>query len=469
MPGLGGGIARALGSDDVNVVTKVKNPAIQSAIDQALSNYKGYAGQEQSALGDYITKYLGQQGQFEKNVGQESGAIGQFYTGEMGQKLSALRQNRAAAVNAAADVGVKQALANVNRSRLGEQGGGSSYDRRLAIGAVLPIRTQAALDNANQERTDLGYVTQNQLGLTGQREALSNALASYGLVPYATAAGVGTRNLGQLSGITNLDQANKFYGLKKDKNTFADISDSIDSSVLSAASIYSSAGGGGGMKRGGLIWYDDGGMIHGRGGPHSDSITIHASKGEYILPASSVRLPGVLPLLRRIRTAGLASEGIHLPESDSDHFDVGGGVGASAGASAGGYDWSKMMGGGGGKSGGGGGGGGLSGEAMQLRDRAAQDQNTQWMGATIIPAGGGWGMPGTATGTSMPKGAGAMPIPNGNDVFNVGTYLAKVYGPEAVPSNFNELPPSAQHEYFDMYSRARATEKEWAGQPNPYE
>src|SRR6185295_13814333 len=106
MPGLGGGIARALGSDDVNVVSKVKNPAIQSAIDQALSNYKGYAGQENIALGDYITKYLGQQPEFAKNVGEESGAISQFYNGAMAQKLAALRNQRASAVNAAADVGV---------------------------------------------------------------------------------------------------------------------------------------------------------------------------------------------------------------------------------------------------------------------------------------------------------------------------------------------------------------------------
>lgn len=508
MPGLGGGLARALGSDNVSVTSKVKNPAIQATIDRALSNYSKYTGGEQTALSDYISKYLGQQGQFEKNVGQESSAIGQFYTGDMANKLAQLRSQREGAVNATADVGVKQALASVDRSRLGEQGGSSSYDQRLAAGAVLPIRTQAALDTANQARSDLGYVTQNQLGLVGQRENLSNALAEYGLAPSRTAAGIEKSDISNLGGITNLDQANKFYGLKKDKNTFADISDTIDSSLLNAMSVYGSMYGGGkgssygGAARGGLVWdYDMGGPVRGPGTTHSDSIPINVSHGEYIVPASAVRMPGVLPMLQRIRAVGLASEGRQADPMRMSlemrraggwrepHSYAGGGPvrrwGFADGGSPGSWAdfessyWNADPGGGGGgspKSGGGGGGGGsaLSAISHDLMMRSGSDQTWNWPAATFVPTGGGapsggWGMPAAAP-AATPTGVRVPPMgslaPSSWDASN---YMLNLWGPKSVPSNFDTLTPGQQQEYARSYARARQMEQGFGPGGNPYE
>jgi len=247
--------------------------------------------------------------------------------------------------------------------------------------------------------------------------------------------------------------------------------------------MYSSMAGG--MKRGGLVWFDDGGMVEGPGGPHSDSILIHASKGEYILPASAVRLPGVLPLLHKLREAGLESEGIRVPPpTKRNHFEYGGMPSWAQLPYEDASDFGDDGGGGGGgggdqqqqqkKGGGGGYGGGLSGEAMQLRDRSTADQSAQWMRPTIIPTsgGGGWGMPTasapmTRTGT-MPQSAGAMAP--AHEVFDFSRYLRTVYGPGAVPSNFGELPQSAQGEYAQMYKNARDIEASWGGpQNNPYE
>lgn len=512
-----GGVIRATGPSSVKVATQVKNPAIDKAIQGALSNYSSYTSGEQSALSDYINKYLGQQKQFETQVGQESGAIGQFYTGEMAQKLAALRGQREAAINAAADVGVKQALAGVDRSRLGEEGGTSSYDRRLAIGATTPIRVGAAVDTANQARADLGYLTQNQLGLTGQRENLANALAAYGLVPYQTAGALQKADLANLSGITNLDEANRFYGLQQNRNRWADAADSLDAGILNAASIYSSVAGGM-MSRGG--------PVVGPGDEHSDSIPINVSAGEFVVPASAVRIPGVLPLLQRIRAAGLAKE---HSESVARNYDFGGYVSdlwdavrgkgrrnqpppdeyemqlmdnmsfatgglikpliydAGTGAyRAGGFvvpkgyqgggmiDFSDVGseptydpygGGGGGKRGGGGGGGGLAGEAQYLLQRASADLQPAWRGPAFIPGGAGFGGVSPRP-VPTPRPVASTPMPRAQDWEQ---HFMSLYGPKAVPSNFGDLPPEYQQQYTQMYGRARQIEAGFPGGVNPYE
>jgi hypothetical protein len=57
----------------------------------------------------------------------------------------------------------------------------------------------------------------------------------------------------------------------------------------------------------------------------------------------------------------------------------------------------------------------------------------------------------------------AMPLSGGAESF------AKLYGPQAVPSNFNELPPDQQGVYVNSYRRAREMEADFPGGKNPYE
>jgi hypothetical protein len=527
------------------LATQVKNKAIAASNKSLLAGFDTNIDAEKAGLADYRTDLAANADKFRTGNLQEQSAIGQFYTGEMAQKLAALRGQRETAVNAAADVGVKQALANVDRSRLGGEGGGSSYNNRLAIGATTPIRVQAALDTANQSRADLGYLTQNQLGLTGQRLGLINQAAGYGLIPTQTTQALQARDIQNLQGITNVDTADTFYGLKQNRSPWANAADALDSGILNAASIYGSVGGGG-MNRGG--------PVHGPGTAHSDSIPINVSDGEFIVPASSVRLPGVLPMLQRIRAAGLASEahsnalsdhirmnraggwqehnpgydlggyvtGLYdallghnnrrpMPEMQREDvspleggfsmspggggmyrrggivnvdamvvpglyadggmvrrrgYDVGGLAGGMAGAGAGagvGSDWS---GGGGGGKGGGGGGGGLAAEAQYLLEREQGYLTPSWRSGTMIPGAGGQlehepiaPMP-ASTNRTMDY---AMPLSGGAESF------AKLYGPQAVPSNFNELPPDQQGVYVNSYRRAREMEADFPGGKNPYE
>jgi hypothetical protein len=294
--GLVGGILRATGSQDVNVVSKVKNPQIQGQIDRSLGDLNANRAGEQAGLDDYISKYLANTANAERQTGQETGAIDKFYNGDMANQLSQLRASRQKAVGDAADVAAKQGLRSAAGNLVAGDGGGGSYASRLAMGATIPVKTQAALDNANQERADLNYLTTNQVNLAGARTGMQDTLAARGLMPSSARAAVYSRDLNQLGQATNLDQANKFYGLKKDSNTAADIVDSVDQGIMNAAAIYGSVAGGG-MARGG--------PVEGPGDETSDSIRADLSDGEYVVPAAAVELPGVREFLDELRYMGL--------------------------------------------------------------------------------------------------------------------------------------------------------------------
>lgn len=466
-----GSILRATGDNTVNVVSKVKNPALQGQIDASLGDITAMRTGQGAALDEYIQKYLAGTGAAERATGQETGAIGQFYNGQMAQQLSQLRAQREGAVNSAADIAVKQALRGVNSGQLGDQGSGSSYSQRLAIGATAPIRAQAALDNANQQRADLGYLTTNQINLAGQRTGLENSLAARGLVPSQARAAMYGSNLGLLQNVTNLDQANKFYGLKKPTNVGADIADAVGSDILNAASIYSSVGGAGaGAARGG--------QITGPGSDTSDSIDIRVSDGEYIVPAASLEIPGVRDLLEEIRKLGLrrqaakdlvrrfAGGGMVLRRRgywDGGEIPLGGGEGGAFGvdySGTPGYDYGgnpggeqpapqqKQQ-----QKSGGGGGGGLAGEAQYLLQRSGADLYPEWQGATIIPTqGGAPAMPGPRP-ISMPH-AGYTPMHAEHD-FMAG-YLAetgRTWNP--APETWRDTRPAGQPAAPAMDSAAR--------------
>lgn len=436
-----GGILRATSGNGVSVVKKVKSQPLQGALDNSLTDYNALRTSGNQALGDYISQYMARAGDAKTFGGQEEGAVSDFFNGNLSTRLSQLRASRASAVNAAADVGVNQAIRASNGNALANEGGGSSYQTRQMIGAVAPIRTAAAVDNANQERADFGFVKEGQMNNIGRRNDIINRTASFGLAPESARRSMFAQNEGFVGNMLQADQLNHFYGLKQDTNKWADIADSLDQGILNAASIAGSVSGGG-MKDGGLVrrGYASGGAVEGDGpypgeseeeyrlrkyginheysgtqldtdtimakrggkikGPGtgtSDSIPIKVSDGEFVMPAVAVKMPGVLPLLEAIRQMALSDSTARKGGKDGKHFAEGGAIGGGGfggGAFEGGMggDWGYNPGqanaalGGGAqpqkqaapKSSGGGGGGGLSGQASQLQARVDRNLMAQW-------------------------------------------------------------------------------------------
>lgn len=451
MLGTMGGILRAAkGPPDYKTVSSVKNQAIAGANTGLLNDFSTSGEGQNQAFNDYIARYMANQPGAEKATGQEVGSIDQFYNGAMANQLAQLRAQRGQAMTRAAQLASQQALGSLNRSKVASQGGSSSYNARMAQGALTPIQVQAALDDANQSRADLGYITQNQLGLAGRRNAMnaSQAEASSGLIPQQQRLAALKDRTGVLSGITNIDQANTFYGLQQDPNVAADIFDSMDSGMGNLVGMVGSLAGSAG---GGMMGMRKGGLVRGPGTATSDSIPIRVSKGEYVLPAEVVHMTGVLPLLERVRKIALK----HREEREMYHHHITGlcprddckPKGKAKGGLVRGYASGGMTGGGGGAN--------MSGTfaaAQSLQDRAGRDLIPVWStGASMIPAEG-QAPAGGGGGLSRPPRTAPMP-PSGVSGGNV------TQGPYTNMSNWSDVPVDWQrwsNQTADYYSNPKS-------------
>lgn len=398
---IGGVISAFSGPPGVSVQRKVKNPALQAQLNAALTDYQGLRTAGQQGLSDYISKYLSNQSDESKFTGQEVGAASDFYNGNVANTLAQLRASRASAVNAAADVGAREAIQGVKGNALQGDGGMSSYEQREAMGAVIPIRAQTAVDEANQERADYGFTTQGAIDLMGKRSQEENQQAAQTLMPYQVRSQMNSTNMGTLGNLLQADQLNHFYGLRQNSNTAADVFNAVDQGVMEAASVYSSvASGMDAMKDGGLVrvrgyasggevididadvepkarknFSGGGGNVRGPGGPTSDRVPAWLSDGEYVMPAKAVKMPGVLPLLEHIRQTALRDSTVPAKHKKGG-YDMGGMV----------ADWSDLSGGNSaassqGPAKGGGGGGasaGLAAGISAMQERADRAMLGQW-------------------------------------------------------------------------------------------
>lgn len=215
MNSIGGGLsALGAGKGSLSLSDVVKNPALQALINGGIASLSLTTAANNQNLADYINRYMANYGQAKSYAAQEGQTLDQFYNGTMEGRLAALRTNYQNAVNNAADVAAGQATRNANLATLVNPGGSSSYSQRMNYGLLAPIRTQAAVDVQNQARGDQNYLTQNQLGLIGQRQNLANTLASYTLAPISTRSNVAGTNFGLLSNAAQVNDANNFFGVK---------------------------------------------------------------------------------------------------------------------------------------------------------------------------------------------------------------------------------------------------------------
>jgi len=160
-----------------------KWPALGTAVKGGLSLAQQIKDSLDAAYQKYRSAYLSNYPATKTATGQEIGTIDQFYNGQMASQLAQLRAAQNAAGIDAANLYSNRAIRGVNSGLLGMPGGGSSYGSRMLIDATAPYYVQAAQADAAAQRADLGYLTQNQLGLAGQRQKMMADLAAYGLVP----------------------------------------------------------------------------------------------------------------------------------------------------------------------------------------------------------------------------------------------------------------------------------------------
>lgn len=244
-----GGILRATkGADKFNVMRNVKNQGIDTQLQGLLGDFGTNKTQSQNALAKFTADWAKGATQAQNFADSDVGAINQYYDGSMASILSNLRGQRQRAVKDASDRAVAYATRGRNSNLIaGGGGGGSSYNTRLGLRQTGDIMTGAAVDDANQARADLGMMENARLGLLGRRGAIMDANAQRSLMPQQMQNQEIQRLIGLLGGLTNLDQANSFYGLQKQRTSldkWADISDAIDQGVMNGASAFGSVMGG---------------------------------------------------------------------------------------------------------------------------------------------------------------------------------------------------------------------------------
>lgn len=240
-------------ADTFKTLRNVKNPAIEQANVGLQNDFSTSGKTTASALNDFSSRFLADQPTREAQTSQETGAIDQYYNGDFDRMLAGIRNNRANALRASADRAIGYADRNRKSSMLLQPGGGSSYFDRLALQQTGDIEARTALDAAEQEKADYMAGQNARLGLVGKRQALGDLTDSRLLYPAQVRAQSLSQRLGQLQGITNIDQANTFYGLQKNRSSadkWADIADMTDKTIMTLASAY--FGGMGGRAMGAM-------------------------------------------------------------------------------------------------------------------------------------------------------------------------------------------------------------------------
>lgn len=228
------------GDPDFRTISNIKWRPLQREIDASLSDYGGLKRSGEASLQDWISKYLADTINAEKRTGEETGAIDRYYDGSLESQLLDIRNRRAKAIGEAATLGGKKAIQSMNLSRLGGDGGTSSYDTRNLMRTIGDINTGAAVDASNQERGDLGYLESGRLGLLGKRQDLADTLINRALAPEGMRRNIFNQNLGMLGNLQKLDAGNKFYGLQQ-KSTgidrWANAADALGSLVALVGSM----------------------------------------------------------------------------------------------------------------------------------------------------------------------------------------------------------------------------------------
>lgn len=209
----------AFGSDkpDLRKIEVVKNKAIQSQIDPAIKANQNTFDLSEANIANFLSRFGANQGAYDTATGQSLQTISDIYggagSGGLDDDLAQLRANSMRAREDATQRALNM-IEGRDRAYAAQMGlpGRSSYRDLMGARLSRDAMIDAALADAGQARADYGYSLAQKLGNLGTTQQLLAAQESRELQPLAAVAGargIPLQNLGQL---TNLDQANKFYG-----------------------------------------------------------------------------------------------------------------------------------------------------------------------------------------------------------------------------------------------------------------
>lgn len=194
------------------VERNVKSEDLASRIRTLLGDYDSLGTSTGAANTSYLNRFNASTPLLERQNAEDVS-----YLTNLGRQLPGaladMRARRRDAVAGAADKAVGDLRRTLSLNQLGRGGGMSSYLARLGLKNAGAIRTQQALDDANQERSDFDFATKLRQALVGQRQGLTDSLTNRELASTRGQDDRFNQLAAALSKLLSLDQSNNFIGL----------------------------------------------------------------------------------------------------------------------------------------------------------------------------------------------------------------------------------------------------------------
>lgn len=236
-----GGILDAVDPPKYSLQEIIRLPEFEPLLRQLREQYGGFANQQDSAYRRFATQF-GREDPLRRD--QEIGSIDSYFNGGIESRLAGLRGNENNLFNAALERGLGGIDRGLGASAVaGVYSPRSSYGQRIRDRARTDMLTQNALRQAGQERADFSALENARMGLIGRRSDIS----ARSLMPTNIRAAQLGNQTNLLSGIQGATLANRFQGVKKKRNQWADIMDSVDQGILNVVAAIGSFYGGSGQ------------------------------------------------------------------------------------------------------------------------------------------------------------------------------------------------------------------------------
>lgn len=198
-----------------DTISNIKNPDIQAQINRALSGFSKRASDYNNRYDEFLNKFSQAADTQQKIATQEGEAVGDYFDGEMQARLDKILGGYKSAIGDLTGRLESSVYRNDDLYGMQNEGGMSSYRDRLIADQIAKINERSAEAVANREYDQLQWLEGQKQNLLGQRGEQQQALTQFEMLPEQYRGAMDQQLLNYLSGVTNLDQANTFYGVQR--------------------------------------------------------------------------------------------------------------------------------------------------------------------------------------------------------------------------------------------------------------
>lgn len=241
---------------DLKVKAVVKNPAIQSQLDQLIKKNIDTTRASESSISRFLESFKESAPAVRSQIASGIETVGDIYDDTFTSDLERLRYGEAEARRRATDRALSQARAR-DKAYAASIGlpGRSSYRDLMEARVMSDLEDRLALRGAEQERSDYLTALNARLGNLGTSAAALQTLGTVEGMPTTYAAQMRGIPLNNLIAQTQLDQLNKFYTLYKERSGVEKLADFDDEfwntvgQIVSMVAAVKGAGSGAGAVR----------------------------------------------------------------------------------------------------------------------------------------------------------------------------------------------------------------------------